>query len=90
MALAQAQGVVVEAPVERGQGAAVGDARLSGQGAGGLARGRGPHHLIAGGFEAVSDRPQGCRLARAGDSDNQLDAPPGGEDGIYRGPLAGS
>ena len=64
-----------DAPVERGQGAALVDARLPAQRAGRLARGRRAHHLVAGGLEGVARRGQGGGLARAGHADHQLHAP---------------
>ena len=83
----QLQGVVLDAVVERGQGAAV-DARLPVEGAGGLARRRGAHHHEAGGLEAVPGGGQGRGLARAGHADDQLHSPPGGEHRLHRLALA--
>jgi hypothetical protein len=83
----QLQGVVLDAVVERGQGAAV-DACLPIEGAGGLARRRGSHHHEAGRFEAIPGGGQRRRLARAGQADDQLHPPAGGEHRLHRLALA--
>ena len=71
--------VMVEAPQQRGDGAAL-DAGLAAQGSGGLPGGRRPEHPVAGGLEGVADTGQGGGLARAGHPDHELHPPPGGGD----------